>query len=278
VNLSEYIDDVSEATFENDVIMRSHEVPVVVDFWAPWCGPCHILSPILERATIEGGGAFLLAKVNVDENPNLSIRYGVQGIPAVKAFVNGEIDSQFVGAQPEPVVKRFLDELAPSETEKAVAAGNSLLATRHWVEAEDAFREVYEEDEANPAAALGLVKSQLMQGKAKAALEIMENFPPGTEWATVERLKPLGKLMADVEDNGPHPVDDALAAEFYQSLRLLVRGNFPAAMDGLLDVLREDKHYRADAPKHVLLAVFELLGDEDPLTIEYRNELASVLF
>jgi putative thioredoxin len=278
VNLSEHIVEVSEATFENDVLLRSHELPVVVDFWAPWCGPCHMLSPILERATIEAGGSFLLAKVNVDENPNLSIRYGVQGIPAVKAFVNGEVKNQFVGAQPEPVVKRFLQELAPSEAEMAVEQAASLLATRHWEEAEAAYREVYEEDEGNPAAALGLLKSQIMQGKAKAALEIIQNFPPGTERATAERLKPLVNLMAEVEGNGPHPEDDPLAAEFYQSLRLLVKGNVPAAMDGLLDVLREDKHYRNDSAKEILLAIFELLGDDDPLTTEYRNELASILF
>jgi putative thioredoxin len=278
VNLSEHIVEVSETTFENEVILRSHELPVVVDFWAPWCGPCHMLSPILERATIEAGGSFLLAKVNVDENPNLSIRYGVQGIPAVKAFVNGEVKSQFVGAQPEPVVKRFLQELAPSEAEKAAEEAMSLLATRHWAEAESAFGEVYEEDEGNAAAALGLLKSQIMQGKANAALEIVRDFPPGTEWATAERLKPLVQLMAEVEENGPHPENDPLAAEFYQALRLLVRGNLPAAMDGLLDVLREDKHYREDAAKEVLLAIFELLGDDDPLTPQYRNELASILF
>ena len=99
--LSEHILDVNEATFENEVVLRSHQVPVVVDFWAVWCAPCSMLTPILERQAIEAGGGFLLAKVNVDENPNLSIRYGVRGIPAVKAFVDGKVVSEFVGAQPE---------------------------------------------------------------------------------------------------------------------------------------------------------------------------------
>jgi putative thioredoxin len=278
VNLSEYIHDVSEATFEGDVLMRSHEVPVVVDFWAPWCGPCKMLGPMLERLAIEGGGTFLLAKVNVDENPNLSIRYGVQGIPAVKAFVNGEVKSQFVGAQPESIVRRFVSELAPSASDIALEEGTSLLATRHWPEAEDAFREVYIEDETNSSAALGLLKSLLMQGKGGEALTLIEHFPPGTEWAAAERLKALAAFMAEVEENGPRPEDDPQEAEFYQSARLIVKGNLPAAMDGLLDLLRFDKNYRDGEPKALLLSIFELLGDDDPMTREYRNELASILF
>lgn len=278
VSLSEYILDVDEATFDSDVLLRSHELPVVVDFWAPWCGPCRILGPMLERYAIEAGGSFLLAKINVDKNPNLAIRYGVQGIPAVKAFVNGEVKTQFVGAQPESLVRRFIQELAPNEADRAVEKGNSLLATRHWAEAEAAFREVFEKDETNAAAALGLVKSLLMQGHAQDANSILENFPAGTEWAAAERLKPLAKYMADVEGNGPHPEDDPIAAEFYQSARLIVRGNIAAAMDGLLDILRQDKHYRKGQPKGVLLALFELLGNDDPMTREYRDELASILF
>jgi putative thioredoxin len=278
VTLSEHILDVSETTFEGDVLMRSHDIPVVVDFWAEWCGPCKTLGPLLERLTIEAGGAFLLAKVDVDQNPSLAMRYGVQGIPAVKAFRNGEIHSQFVGAQPEPIVRRFIENLVPSEAEQHVREAQSLLATRHWEDAEAAFREIYSEEDSNPAAALGLLKSLLMQGKGSEAERILDNFPPGTEWATAEQLRSLAQLEAEVEDNGPHPEEDALAARFYQAARLITKGNLPAGMDGLLDVLREDKRYRDGLPKDILLAIFALLGDEDALTREYRNELASVLF
>ena len=195
--LSEYILDVDEATFESEVVLKSHEVPVVVDFWAPWCGPCRMLSPMLERQAIEAGGSFLLAKINVDDNPALSIRFGVQGIPAVKAFRHGEIAAEFVGAQPESVVQRFIEQLAPSETQQAIEEALSLLGTRHYQQAETAFREVMDKDEGNADAALGLVESLLMRGQGGEALEILEHFPAGTAWAKAETYKPLAELLVE---------------------------------------------------------------------------------
>jgi putative thioredoxin len=276
--LSEYILDVTETTFEQDVLFRSHEIPVVVDFWATWCGPCRVLGPLLERIAIESGGSFYLAKVDVDQNPNLAIRYGVQGIPAVKAFKNGEVEAQFVGAQPEPMVRRFIENLAPSESALAVEEAQSLLATRHWQKAEQAFREVLGEHETNSAAALGLVKSLLMQGQGTEAMALLEDFPPGTEWATAEKIKPLAILLAEVEQNEPDSDRDPLAPRMFHSARLISLNNLPAAMDGLLEILREDKQYRDGLIKEVMLALFALLGEEDSLTRQYREELASILF
>jgi len=251
---------------------------VVVDFWAPWCGPCRSLGPLLERLAIEGGGSFVLAKVNVDDNPGLAVRYGVQGIPAVKGFRNGEISGEFVGAQPEGVVRRFLEKLAPGEVRQQLQEANVLLGTRHWAEAESAYRGVLAESEGNPAAALGLVKCLILLGRGKEALELLAAFPPGNEWAEAEKLRPLAQLLADVEGNGERPEDDPLSAQLYQSARLLSRGNLEAGMDGFLDILRQDKYFRKGLPKNVLLSLFALLGDDDPLTRQYRDELASILF
>jgi len=279
VDLSENIVNVDEGSFQMEVLDRSHEVPVVVDFWAPWCGPCRVLGPLLERLTIEAGGAFRLAKVNVDENPNLAIRYGVRGIPAVKALSGGEVKGEFVGAQPEAAVRRFIERLVPNPTQQAVAEARSLLATRHWREAESSFRLVQQEDEANAPAALGLLQALLMQGKGTEALEILRDFPPSTEWASAEELRPLAQFLAEAE-KADVVEDEAspLQASLHQAGRLIARGNLPGAMDGLIGILRQDKNYQNGLPRKVLLGIFALLGEDDPLTREYRDELASVLF
>jgi putative thioredoxin len=237
-----------------------------------------MLGPILERLAIEGGGRFTLAKVNVDENQSLAVRYGVQGIPAVKAFRNGEVVSQFTGAQPEPRVRGFIEQLAPSPADEAVAEARSLLSTRHYGEAEEAFREVYQQDDSNAAAALGLVKSMLMQGHGDEALKILESFPSGPERAEAEKVKPLAELLVEAEACDQVEHEDPLEAQLHNAGRLIRRDNLQGAMDGLLEVLRQDKKYRDGQPKAVLLALFELLGDKDPLTREYRDELASILF
>lgn len=278
MTLSEYIQDVDESTFESEVLMRSHEVPVIVDFWAAWCGPCRTLGPMLERMAIEGGGTFRLARVDVDQNPRLATRYGVQGIPAVKGFRRGQVAAEFVGAQPEPVVRRFIDRLAPSSASRALEEARSLLATRHWAEAEAAFRAILEANETDPTASLGLLKSLLMQGKGDEAVRRALAFPAGPESADAERLRPLAQALAEVESDRTASEDDPLAVELHQSARLIARGNLPAAMDGLLDILRQDKSYRKGLPRQMLLALFLLLGDEDPLTRQYRDELASVIF
>jgi putative thioredoxin len=158
----------------------------------------------------------------------------------------------------------------------ALERARSLLATRHWPEAEQAFRALLDEEEGSPAAALGLVKSLLMLGRGGEAEIVLGRFPSGAEWAEAEKLRPLARALAESSSN---PLPDApLEAAFLHAASLISRGNLPAAMDGLIDVLRQDKQYRKGAPRQVLLGLFILLGDEDPLTRQYRDELASVLY
>lgn len=276
---SENIIDVSETTFELDVIQRSHEKLVVVDFWAPWCGPCRVLGPILEKLAVDPDLDFTLARVNVDENPTISMRYQVQGIPAVKAFRDGGVVDEFIGAQPEPRVREFIEKLAPSEADAAIRKAKSLLITRHWAEAEAAYRKILSEHPNHSGAMIDLARALLARGKGCEALELLERCTDDMTFVQAERLRPLANYLCETANN--HFLEEDLApteVQYRQTARLFEKGNLEAAMDGLLEVLRQDKRYRRGEVKDVMLGIFELLGEEDPLTHAYRREMASVLF
>ncbi len=271
--------EVSETTFQYDVLQRSAEIPVVVDFWAPWCDPCQMLSPILERLANDPDYYFILAKVNVDENPQLSMQYSIQGIPAVLAFVNGELVDSFVGVQPEGQIRKFLSSLIPDEVEQIIDDGKSLLATRHWSEAEDIFRDLHDEYPRRADVNLGLGLALLAQGEAAEALEYLQKVKDGRERTQAEKLIPLAQFMRRAAESTEEIADlEPLDAQYRQAGRLLLNEKYEAAMDGLLDILRQDKRYRRGEPRAIMLGLFELLGENSTLTRQYRNELASVLF
>ena len=274
---SDFIKNVSEADFEYEVLAYSQQVPVVVDFWAEWCVPCRTLSPVLERLAQEGQGTFRLAKVNVDDNPNLTTRYGIHGIPAVKAFREGKMVSEFAGVQPEPRVREFLRALAPTKSDLALEKGNSLLVMRQPSQAEATFRAVLKELPDNTIAQLGLAKSLLLQGESEESNQILKRFPASREYNASQALLPLAAALSDL-DKDRLKEQDALDPSYNRAIRLVKRGNIEAAMDGLLDILRENKHYANGRARQILVALFELLGEENPLTSQYRGELASVLF
>jgi putative thioredoxin len=274
---SENIIDVSESDFEYNVLIYSQTVPVLVDFWAEWCGPCRVLGPILERLAKEAAGSFRLAKINVDENPNLARRYNVSSIPMVKAFRDGHVVSEFVGALPEVRIREFLRALAPSPMDLQLEKGTSLLEMKEWVQAEKIFGEYLQAFPSHSGATLGLIKSLLQQGRAKEALNFINKFPEGKDYNRAENLKPLATALARLQSGDVYS-ENPIEAAYMNALRLVMRANHAAAMDGMLDVLRQDKQYRQGEVRQVMVGIFELLGDENPLTRQYRNELAMILF
>ncbi len=275
---SNFIVEVNETDFEYEVLTYSKNVPVLVDFWAGWCRPCKILGPLLEKLAVEAGGAFRLAKLNVDENPNLALRYHVRSLPTVKAFSEGEVVGEVVGLQPEARMREFIAKLTPpSPTTLALEKADSLLTAHQWQEAEKMYRSTLQQNPELSAALLGLAKSLLAQGKTRDALEILRAFPASRHYARAELLLPLAEAMLAAQEKRLSSESD-LDATLANSLRLAGRGNLDAAADGLLDILRQDRHYRHDLARQIMLGLLELMGEENEPTRQYRNELAAILF
>jgi putative thioredoxin len=274
---SEYIKTVNEKDFEYEVIAYSNQTPVIVDFWAEWCRPCKTLTPLLEKIAEDAKGAFRLAKVNVDDNPNLALRFNVRSIPNVKAFRDGQIISEFLGLQPEPRVREFIRNLAPSQIDLLLEKGNSLLESMKWADAAEIYRQFLTKSLNHPGGTLGLIKAYLMQVKFSDARHLMDEFPPSPEYTRMQALNPLYEALVRMNSNPPG-MDDPLDAAYSSAIRLVMRGNLPAAMDGLLDILRQDKRYHDGEARKVMLGLFEVLGSDHLLTKQYRQELALVLF
>jgi putative thioredoxin len=275
---SDFIVDVTEADFEQQVLAYSMNVPVVVDFWASWCVPCKVLGPILEKLALEGRGSFRLARLDVDENQNLAMRFNVRSIPSVKAFREGAVVSEFSGALPEPRVRDFIRAIAPAKDDLMIEKGNSLLHLHQPDKAEQTFRQVLDDLPGNPPALLGLAKSLLYQGDSRESLEILQAFPTSHEFNNATILLPLATALEDEAGSDPLEIDDALEAAYQNALRLIKRGNLEAAMDGLLDILRQDKRYRNGEVHKVILGILELISADEESVRQYRHELAAILF
>ncbi len=270
--------DVNELNFEYDVLAYSQNIPVVVDFWAAWCRPCKQLSPMLENLANEAQGSFRLARVNVDGSPALALRYTIRTLPTIKAFSQGEPVGELVGMQTEQRLRDFLSRITPpSPLNLAMERAEGLYAMGHLEEAEDMFRALLEQNPDHPVCLLGMVRIDLRSGRTLDALNILRGFPPSRQYQSAELLLPYAELLVDLDFN-KLPAESYLDVAFQNSLRLALRDNLPAALDGLLDVLRQDKRYLDGRARQAVLGILELMGGEDPLTRQYRSELASILF
>jgi putative thioredoxin len=236
--------DVTDQTFQADVLARSATVPVIVDLWAPWCGPCTTLGPMLEKAVADTGGAVELVKVNVDENPRIGQTFAVQSIPAVFAISNGQVVDQFIGALPEAQVTAFVQRLAPvpSEADTLVAAGD-----------EASLRRALELEPDHAAATEALARILVDRGDAADALALLQRLPETESSRALGAEARLLEAGVDVQGTG--------------------REEMQAKLDELLDRVRDD-----DAARQEFVDLLEAMGADDPRTNEYRRALAARLF
>ena len=273
-----HVTDVSTAEFATQVVERSHHVPVVVDFWAEWCGPCKVLGPVLERLADEGGGAWELAKVDVDQNQQLAQQFGVQGIPSVVAFKDGAPVAQFTGALPEAQVRDFVGQLVPSALDLTALAAEQALEAGEDDAAEQGFRSVLAEDASHEAAGLGLAGMLLEREERDAALEVLSRLPKSD---AVKQLEAYARL-SDTSHLDLDQLKEAASSGESTDLVAYARGlsasaTYPEALDALIEVVaRKDDH--SDEARLIAIDLFELLGPDHPVTAEYRRRLASALF
>ncbi|HKE97673.1 MAG TPA: tetratricopeptide repeat protein [Actinomycetes bacterium] len=252
--------DVTEATFEQEVVERSYQTPVVIDFWAAWCAPCRSLGPVLERAVAARGGAVVLAKVDVDANQMLAQSFGVQGIPAVKAVADGRLVAEFVGAQPPAYVERFLDALAPRPS--APEEAEPLTPE----EAAERWRARLDEDPDDAEARVGLAGQRLAAGRLEEAETLLR---PVEHLDEAAELRGRLRLLREAAD---------AASPYAEAARQAVDGAPGEALARLLGAVRASGGAERDRARELMLDVFRVLGDGDPLTQRYRRHLTMALY
>src|SRR5262245_52537402 len=285
--MSEYTKTVTDADFDQVVIEGSRRTPVVVDFWAPWCGPCRMLTPVLEKLAADYQGKFLLAKVNADENPMLSQRYAVRSIPCVIAFVDGEAVDQFLGARPESDVREFLDRLLPTGGEVLRRAAEEQTGKGNLEGALDLLNQAAAQEPNNELVLADLVETLLDLNRVEAArqaganlgllrarhhraaqtlarLELAEDAPQGASAAVLE---------ARIKSN-----PDDLEARLALAKASARNHDYERALEELLEMLRRERTFGGDIARKTMLALFALLGNEHPLVRRYRKELAALLY
>lgn len=288
---ADLIKDSSDDAFEQDVLAASKQTPVIVDFWAPWCGPCKTLGPALEAEVKKASGKVRMVKVNVDNNQMIAGQLRIQSIPTVYAFWQGQPVDGFQGAQPASELKKFIDRLTALTGDgglaEALEAAEAMLAEGAVTDAFETFAAIHEEDPANGAAFAGMVRCRLALDQLEEAALMLDNVPAAVAKATeIEAARAQLELARQAAKAGPEQElraavaadpDDA-QARFDLAQALYATGKVAEAVDELLDLFRRDRDWNDGAAKTQLMTIFGALKPTDPVVLKGRRRLSSMIF
>ncbi len=280
--IEQHVIDITDETFQTAVIEESKHRPVVVDFWAPWCGPCRTLGPTIEKVAGEFKGDVVVAKLNVDENQQSAGQYRVQGIPAVKAFRDGRVVNEFTGALPEPQVRAFFQSLAPTAADRAAAEAEELLASGDTAGAEARFRDILSTGSDDPKAIIGLSTILIARSDRDEADGLLKRIPADRQAKVLRHRIFLEGYAArhkdeDLESEATANPRDA-RTRYRWGVMLAAREDYIAALTELLESVRADKAWEDGAARKAMLAIFEILGMDSTITRDYQRRLENVLF
>lgn len=263
--------------FQKDIIEKSFEKPVLVDFWAEWCGPCRILGPVLERMAEKYKDKFVLVKVNTDENQDIAVKYGIRGIPSVKLFIDGDVADEFVGALPEIKVEEWLKKAIPSEQKHQLEEAKTLFNENKTTEAQKILEIVLNSEPDNEEAKILLGKILVFDDSDKAfkLVENVDGVPENYEQA--ESIQTIAELLKKSFDKN-NLSDSEVRENYYSALQDLKSKNFDSALSKFIEIIREDRSYEDDGARRACIAIFKFLGEENEITQKYRRDFGSALY
>lgn len=288
-----HVKDVNEETFMDDVIEASKTSPIVVDFWAPWCGPCKTLGPALEAEVKATNGKIKMVKIDIDQNQNLASQMRIQSIPAVFAFVDGQPIDGFMGAKAPSELKSFIDKLLEKVTDddgdlsEAIAVANEMLNAKEFNDAAETFEAILGEDPESALAFVGLFNARMGAKKINDAKTMLEEIPDALK-NKAEILALQAQIDLSNQAEGVGEINDLRStltndennhqARFDLALALFTKGETSEAIQELLTIFRIDQEWNDDAARQQLFKFFDILGSENPITLSGRRQLASMLF
>jgi putative thioredoxin len=263
--------------FEKEVIQRSSSIPVLVDFWAEWCGPCHVLSPVLENLAEQYTGVWELKKLNTEEFPDIAAKYAIRSIPNVKLFSEGSAINEFVGALPQSSIEQWLRAALPDKFERTLDQADLLIRTQHFEDAQSLIEPILK---AMPdhERARSLLAFALLPSDRHRALERIAGIDESSKFAdAADTVRTWNQLISKLDDASTLP-NSPVKANYMAAIKSLSMGNYNDALNRFIQIIREDRYYDDDSSRKACIAIFRYLGEESAITTNHRREFGTALY